>query len=224
MINLSKRLNALEEWIDQDVIADIGCDHGYLACHAILSGKAKKAYACDVARGPLENAKKTVCENGLEKKVECRLQNGLQTLPEGVDLAILAGMGGLNMIDILNHSPYPVPHLLLSPHKDAGALRFTLKQKGYWIEKEKVIEEDGHFYPVILVHFDPDIAKDQCLEKYEVEWGYRVQSDEYSYAFFATRLQFWTELSQKVKGETKEKALLQIEYLQQTLDNLMRME
>ena len=59
MIQTSKRLSTLVEWIDGTVLADIGCDHGYVAVNAILLEKVENAYACDIAQGQLENAKKT---------------------------------------------------------------------------------------------------------------------------------------------------------------------
>lgn len=115
MIRLSGRLAALEDWIDCSVLADVGCDHGYLCCQAVLDQKAQRAYACDIARLPLESARKTIAENGLGGQVLPVLSDGLQNVPEDAEQVVMAGMGGLNMVDILRQAKSLPPVLLLSP-------------------------------------------------------------------------------------------------------------
>ena len=66
MIPCSNRIQEILEWVNGDCIADIGCDHAYVVCNAILNHQSKKGYACDVAQGPLDNAKKTIVANNLE--------------------------------------------------------------------------------------------------------------------------------------------------------------
>ena len=60
MIPCSNRIQEILEWVNGECIADIGCDHAYVVCNAILNHQSKKGYACDVAQGPLDNAKKTI--------------------------------------------------------------------------------------------------------------------------------------------------------------------
>lgn len=68
MISVSKRLQAIVDWIDGTILADIGCDHAYVAIEAIRQKKVLKAYACDIAQGPLNNAKKQL------KSLACRIR------------------------------------------------------------------------------------------------------------------------------------------------------
>ena len=85
MIPCSNRIQEILEWVNGECIADIGCDHAYVVCNAILNHQSKKGYACDVAQGPLDNAKKTIEENHLSDLVSCRLLDGIQGLESDVD-------------------------------------------------------------------------------------------------------------------------------------------
>ena len=93
MIPCSNRIQEILEWVNGECIADIGCDHAYVVCNAILNHQSKKGYACDVAQGPLDNAKKTIEENHLSDLVSCRLLDGIQGLESDVDQIIICGMG-----------------------------------------------------------------------------------------------------------------------------------
>ena len=72
-MKLSKRLQLIADVISKykqgSVLADIGSDHGYLPCYLIKNKIITCAYACDVAQGPLDSAKETIKQYGLEDKV-----------------------------------------------------------------------------------------------------------------------------------------------------------
>ena len=53
-MELSKRLEMVAGLVTQERIADIGTDHGYVPIYLYKQGRIKKAYACDVRKGPLE--------------------------------------------------------------------------------------------------------------------------------------------------------------------------
>lgn len=146
---ISTRLQAVLDWMDCSLLADIGCDHGLLCIEALLQGKAKKALACDVNEGPLASAKKNIEEAGLSSLVETRLGSGFQALQEKdePDTVVMAGMGASTMMDILEASDYD-QRLLLVPHKDAAELRSYLAAHHWSIVRERMVF-DQHFYPVI---------------------------------------------------------------------------
>ena len=56
-MKLSKRLELLAYLVEKhkkgNILADIGTDHAYLPCYLIEKNIIDKAYACDVAKGPL---------------------------------------------------------------------------------------------------------------------------------------------------------------------------
>ncbi|MBR2759683.1 MAG: tRNA (adenine(22)-N(1))-methyltransferase TrmK, partial [Solobacterium sp.] len=52
-----KRMEGLKRMIPKNaVLADIGTDHAYLPILAVSDHTIEKAYACDVAPGPLSQA------------------------------------------------------------------------------------------------------------------------------------------------------------------------
>ena len=77
------------------VVADIGCDHGYLSIYLLESGKKDRAIAMDVRPGPLSSAEENIRLAGLSDSIELRLSDGLEKLSIGeADTVVIAGMGG----------------------------------------------------------------------------------------------------------------------------------
>lgn len=74
-----------------DEIADIGADHGYLSKKILDSGFRGRLIVTDVAKMPLDIAKKNI---GPESQVEYRLCDGLQGDFSQTGLIFIAGMGG----------------------------------------------------------------------------------------------------------------------------------
>ena len=105
-MELSKRLEMVAGLVTQERIADIGTDHGYVPIYLYKQGRIKKAYACDVRKGPLEKCKKNIALYGAEDVIETRLGSGLTPLRPGeAETAIMAGMGGMLIVHILQDSP-----------------------------------------------------------------------------------------------------------------------
>lgn len=155
-MNLSKRMEAVVSFVPQKSfgIADVGCDHAYVSIALVERGIASKVIAMDVRQGPLEIAKKNVKESGLQNEIELRLSDGLEKLVPGeVDTIIIAGMGGLLMKGILERGRHmfvhPMPTLILQPQSDISVVRSYLLERGYTIEDENMLIDEGKFYTVI---------------------------------------------------------------------------
>ena len=63
-MDISKRLELVAGLVSNEIIADIGTDHGYVPIYLYKQGKIKKAYACDVRKGPLEKCKQNIALYG----------------------------------------------------------------------------------------------------------------------------------------------------------------
>lgn len=151
---MSRRLEVLLDHVQAEVIADIGCDHAILAVEAVRRGKAKKAYACDIAEGPLSRARETIETSGMAGSVIPVLSDGLAQLPEACGQIIIAGMGAETIIHILEQGRgkvLPDTRLLLSPHTRAPQLRSWLAENGFEIVREQFIEDRDRFYPLMEV-------------------------------------------------------------------------
>lgn len=192
---ISKRLQKILSFIDGMVIADIGCDHAYIACYSAKEGRVKKAYACDVAQGPLNHAVKTIEQMDLENKVFPILMDGIKGLPEDTDQIVIAGMGAELTGKILDeYSKLKTsPSLVLSPHKDSGYLREYLSNNGFYIVKEEYIQEDNHFYPVIKAE-----KGWEKLSAEETLFGKNVSMDQDYMNFLEFEKNKWTRILEKI--------------------------
>ena len=76
-------------------VADIGTDHGYLGIYLLQNGISPHVIACDLRKGPLDNARKNARLFEVDGSMAFRLSDGLAEIsPEEIDCAVLAGMGG----------------------------------------------------------------------------------------------------------------------------------
>ena len=153
-MRLSQRLTAVAQMITPGMrVADIGCDHGYLAIYLIKNGISPHVTAMDINRGPLERARQHVTGEGLTDDIDLRLSDGLTELkPEEAECIVMAGMGGPLMTEIMEKG---VPRcreaseFILQPQSEVEKVRHYLEDKGYRIVSEDIIFEDGKFYPII---------------------------------------------------------------------------
>lgn len=150
-IKLSERLKCLVEWIPQDaILADIGSDHAYLPTYAIQKGKIHHAIAGEVNQGPFESALATVEAMGLSEQITVRKGDGLSVLAEGeATTIVIAGMGGALIRAILDKGKSNLTNetlLILQPNNGEETLREWLDQEKWTIQKELILEEDGHIY------------------------------------------------------------------------------
>lgn len=170
---LTNRLEAVFTLIPKAVaIADIGTDHGYLAVELIQRGRADRVVAGDVHKGPLESAKAYVKSNGLEDRIDCRLGDGLQVTKSGeLQGAVLCGMGGFLMRDIIEEGPELLDFYVLQPQNGQAELRQFLVKKEYKIVKEILVEDMGKLYQALLavkVERLPEYVSDIALSMQDV--------------------------------------------------------
>ena len=86
-----------------DVLCDVGTDHGYLPCYMIENGLCSKAYACDIAQGPLDSAIAHINERCLSDRITTVLSDGLDSVEKGdITDVVIAGMGGELIADIIS--------------------------------------------------------------------------------------------------------------------------
>lgn len=134
-------------------LADIGTDHGLLPAFLIKSGVIDRAVATDVNPGPLRAAAANQARLGVSQYIEMRLGDGLLTINPGeAECCVIAGMGGMTIIGILEQSQEIAKsfnQLLLSPERDAPALRQYLHANGFTIAGESMVYEKRQFYNII---------------------------------------------------------------------------
>lgn len=153
-IVLSRRLHAAASMVTAgNRVCDVGCDHGFVPIYLIKQGIIPKALAMDVNEGPLEQAKENIAAFGLEAYIETRISDGLISYHCGeADTLICAGMGGKLMKRILTQEKEKTAsfkELILQPQSEIQEFRAFLREEGYLLIDENMIEEDAKFYPMM---------------------------------------------------------------------------
>lgn len=161
MINLSKRMQAIADKVTVDSsVADIGCDHGFVAIYLAQQKGVKKIFALDVNKGPLLRAKEHIEMNGLSQVIETRLSDGARALSVNEsDAAIIAGMGGKLITRILTDSSDKfkvMKEVILSPHSEIDFVRNYLCEEGYEIIDEDMVFDEEKYYQIIKCRYTGD--------------------------------------------------------------------
>lgn len=145
-MKLDNRLKAVINEINGICLADIGCDHGKVGAKALLENRVQKVIACDISKPSLEKAIKLFKENNIYNKGDFRCGDGFLVLNENdADVIVIAGMGGLEIINILSSKKVNFNSLILVAHTDVMKLREYLLSQNYTITKDYIVKE-GHFY------------------------------------------------------------------------------
>jgi len=166
MIQLSKRLSAVASYaLPGGALADIGTDHALLPVALVQRGVIPRAVGGDVHVGPARAAERQVAAAGLTAKIDVRIGDGLAVLAPGeVQTITIAGMGGGTIVDILNGGAAAlvgVRRLALQPNVGERLVRAWLRERGWKLTNETLLEEDGLWYEVLSADAsdDPEEAK-----------------------------------------------------------------
>ena len=143
------RINKLCAYLEKcETFADIGCDHGYCTLYMLENNLCKRAVISDVSSKCLAKAErllKDYIEEGRAASVCCF---GLDEVDENIELTLIAGMGGEEIVSILERSFIP-RNFVFQPIKNCRAVREYLLNSGAEITEDEVFESGGKFYFVI---------------------------------------------------------------------------
>ena len=157
---ISSRLLACAQYIRPgDVVADVGCDHGYLGIHLLANGIAKKMIASDINEGPLQSARHNARKFGVQDKMSFHLCPGVRDVPQDFDVMVCAGMGADTMVSILEDAPWLKNdryRLILQCQSKTPLLRRYLSENGWAIVKESVLRDGRFLYTVMEVIWAPE--------------------------------------------------------------------
>ncbi len=150
---MTPRLLAIAESVPFGAsLCDVGTDHGYIPIYLFKQKKIKKALAMDIRQGPLSRAEENIAHYGFSETIGTRLSDGLQKLlPGEADTAVIAGMGGLLIAEILAAQSFFLDCYILQPMTATAELRMWLKENGYVICAERLAQEEEKLYTVMTV-------------------------------------------------------------------------
>ncbi len=136
------------------VVADIGTDHGLLPLRLLASGRAVRCIASEPTAARLAKAEAVASAGPARRALELRVGDGLAVLSpgDGVDVAVIAGLGGHAIVRILDHparARLALRRLVLQPQTDASLVRTWIVEHGFRHVEERLVRDRGRFYPLI---------------------------------------------------------------------------
>jgi len=161
---MTDRLNRIFSVLpDCNRFADIGCDHGYIAQAMLKSGKAKKVIIADISAKCLQKAEQLLEKSIIDGKCISVVSNGFENVPN-CDCALIAGMGGEEICDIILRAKNLPNSLLLQPMKNCDKVRLCAVKSGYNLKKDFTFKSAGKFYDLMLLVRGKDTLTDEEIE------------------------------------------------------------
>lgn len=151
-IVLDPRLSQIAELVGKcEDCADIGCDHGRLGAFLLQSGRCRSMQLIDVSEPSLRKAAKLIESLGLSERAHFIVGDGARGLIRKPDVAVIAGMGGATIAEIIREGRMRLggARLVLQPNVAAPQLRRALSKAGYGITDERVALDGRRCYVII---------------------------------------------------------------------------
>jgi tRNA (adenine22-N1)-methyltransferase len=149
---LSKRLETIANMVDQDdIVLDIGTDHGYLPIYLVSNQIIKLAVASDIKESPLKMALKNVDKANLKDKIKLVLSDGLEAITSYFNTLVIAGVGPRTIINVLNKGKNKIKGktLILQSNVSSNLVREWLVSNNFKIIDEALVHEDNNYYEII---------------------------------------------------------------------------
>ncbi len=158
MLNLGERMLMAAKMVRQSsVVADIGTDHAYLPAYLVLNGISPSALACDLRKGPLDNARKTIEHYGISDKITLRLSDGFDEVePHEAQDFIICGMGGTLMAELVSRAYWlkdKTKRIIVQPQSHAEDIRQFFIDNGFSIICEDACIDTGKLYCAIAAEY-----------------------------------------------------------------------
>lgn len=227
-MNLGNRLQLVVSKIPMGFkVIDIGTDHAYIPIYLIKNGISPSVIATEIRQGPYKKAQENIIRAGLQDSIELRLGPGFKPVKFGEgDIALVAGMGAMTIIDIIDGSRKiadSLNRLILQPMTNHAKLRKYLFTTGYQIFDEDVAREGNKFYEIIIAKratvgsFDEKdiivgpVLRSKRTQKVIEYFNYRIRS-----------LQDLIDILKTSDTEASRKALLKYQKRLQTLMEVVK--
>lgn len=151
-ISLDPRLSMIAEMVGTCIsCADIGSDHGRLGAFLLQNRQCESIVLTDISAPSLDKARKLIALLGLEEKTGFCVGDGAKALDRHVDTAVIAGMGGETIAEIIEGADGRLDgaRLILQPNVAAPYLRGRLNACGYRISREALVRDGRRIYIII---------------------------------------------------------------------------
>ena len=214
MVRISDRLRTVAHMCEKGaVVADIGTDHGYLPIYLVQEGIAPSAIAMDLRKGPLDKAKKHICDNCLEDRIQTRLSDGLEKLSANEADIVTKGMNVITQNTTL----------IVSPQSEVGDFRHFLVSQRLVVDDEKMLKEDGKYYFIIKCRkSDENVYSEYSETQYQYGWKLLENKDKTLYEYLIKEKETNDGISNSLKkDESNPTVKLRLQQLSQKNNIIM---
>lgn len=152
MAELDARLNTIAEFAGKcETLADIGADHGRLGARLLLTGQCAHVIFTDISEMSLAKASRLINRLKLAERATFLVGDGALALSRAPDAAVIAGMGGVTIAEIVEAGKVRLggARLILQPNVAVYELRKRLARAGYEIIDERLARAAGRQYVII---------------------------------------------------------------------------
>lgn len=174
-MQIPNRLKAIGDLIpDCANVGDIGADHGLLELYLFHKKPNCHVLAIENKKGPHDRLLKSV---GCLNNVEVSLSDGTNAISKEQDTLVLAGMGGENIVSILNKNPsklISITRIVIDAHSFIDEAREAIVNFGFEIESEQIVYEKRIYY--VIISFKRNISH-KIYSKDELEFGVFLPKD-----------------------------------------------
>ena len=161
---MNKRLKTLYSLVKKGgIFADVGCDHGFVAKHALDTGDFESVIISDISKPSLEKAVTLLKDYGT--KVKAYHTDGVDAFDGEPSVIFIAGMGGEEICSIISRIKNKPNQLVLSPQKNSNKVRALLIKLGYKIESDFTFYDKKYYDAISAV-----VGKD-CYTQNELIFG-----------------------------------------------------
>lgn len=160
-MKIPDRIKMLLSVIPQcDVLMDVGCDHGMVGVAALLEGKATRVIFTDISLPSLKKAERLAKRYGVDERCDFLFGDG--TCGKNADCVVIAGMGGKEILKILDDGVFLPEYLVLNPMRNADTVRKGLCKK-YFFDLDVKFFDKKYYDVMSLKRGEDDLSDEEII-------------------------------------------------------------
>ena len=152
-------------------VIDIGTDHGLVPLYLAKNSISADILATDISAPSLKKLEDKL-DDELRKNIKTKVTDGFKGIEAKENqIAIIAGMGGNTIIEIIDDSlefAKNLDYLILASNIATETLRNYLNDNDFFIERDFLTFENKKYYDILKVSY----GKKQDLSLSELYYGY----------------------------------------------------
>lgn len=154
-MKIKKRLEAIIKLVEKNkYVIDVGTDHGLVPLYLAKEGISDRILACDISEKCLDKLNRSMF-NPYKNIIATKVTDGFNGIKqEDNQIAIIAGMGALTIIDIISQNlsfAKNLDYMIIQSNVGNERLRSFLVENDFEIKEDFIIKENKKYYDIMKV-------------------------------------------------------------------------